>query len=370
MQFTQDRSSMDVIIVGGGIIGLLTARELALSGARVAVLERQGIGQESSWAGGGILSPLYPWRVAEPITALCSWSQSAYPELAAALLDSTGIDPEWIRSGLLVNDCEDFEEAVTWCGSRGVKHARLTEQEWAGLEPGLGIPPKDALHLPDIAQIRNPRLLKALHADLTQRRVQLLENQEVLDVAIHQGRVQHIVTQKGKFSAASYVIAAGAWSGVMGRLVALDVQVEPVKGQMLVFNAPPGLLRHIILTSGHYLIPRKDGRILAGSTVEYSAFDKSTTESVRDTLAGFARSVLPALREWAIERHWAGLRPGTIEGIPYIGCHPRIPNLYFNCGHFRNGFVMAPASAHLLADLILNRSPVVAPEPYRVTAAH
>jgi len=370
MQFAQNSSSMDVIIIGGGIIGLLTAKELAQSGARVGLLERQAVGQESSWAGGGILSPLYPWRAAEPVTALCRWSQAAYPDLAAALRESTGIDPEWIRSGLLVNDCEDIEAATNWCRSLAARHANLTELECASLEPGLAISPKNPIYFPDIAQIRNPRLLKALRVDLMQRGVQLLENQEVLDIEISQGQVRHILTQRGKFSSANYVIAAGAWSGGIGRSVGLPLRVEPVKGQMLVFKAPPGLLRHIILSSGHYLIPRKDGRILAGSTVEHSGFDKSTTEAARDALAGFAQSALPALLECPIEKHWAGLRPGTPEGIPYIGRHPQIPNLFFNCGHFRNGFVMAPASAHLLTDLILECAPIVAPEPYRLMARH
>lgn len=369
MQLAQDNSSMDVIIVGGGIIGLLTARELALAGARVGLLERQAVGQESSWAGGGILSPLYPWRAPEPITALWDWSRAVYPDLAAALLERTGIDPEWVRSGLLVHDCEDIEEAVNWSRSRAVSHARLTEQECASLEPGLSIAPNNPIYLPDIAQIRNPRLLKALQADLTRRGVQLSEDQQVVDIVVDEGRVRHILTQKGKLSAACYVVAAGAWSGLIGRLAALDLQVEPVKGQMLVFKAPLGLLRHIVLRSGHYLIPRRDGRILAGSTVEYSGFDKSTSEAVHDALVSFARSALPGLRECPIEKHWAGLRPGTPEGIPYIGVHPQITNLFFNCGHFRNGFVMAPASAHLLSDLILNRPPIIFPEPYRLDLA-
>ena len=357
---------MDIIIIGGGIAGLLTARELALSGVRVGLLERQSIGLESSWAGGGILSPLYPWRMAEPITALCRWSQAVYPQLAAALRESTGIDPEWIRSGLLVNDCEDIEKARNWCERQAVSHAILTEKEVASLEPELSVSPKNPLYLPDIAQIRNPRLLKALRADLTAHGVQLLENHEVFDIEIDQGKVKHIVTHQGKFSADCYVVAAGAWSGLIGRFAALDLQVVPVKGQMLVFKAPPGLLKRIVLSSGHYLIPRRDGRILAGSTVEHTEFDKSTTEVVRRALAGFAQTALPALQECPIEKHWAGLRPGSPEGIPYIGRHPELPRLFFNCGHFRNGFVMAPASARLVADLILERPPIVPPAPYRI----
>lgn len=358
---------MDVIIVGSGVLGLLTARELVLSGARVTLLERYGIGKESSWAGGGILSPLCPWRAAEPITALCRWSQKAYPHLAADLLESTGIDPEWTSSGLLFSDCEEVEEAERWCESHTVNCVRLTESEFAGLEPGLRLAPKNPILFPDIAQIRNPRLLRALKADLERRGVRLFENNEVLGIKLQQGRVAGVSTRQGMFCADYYVIAAGAWSGLLGEIVAPPpIQVAPVKGQMLVFAASAGLLRHIVLSSGRYLIPRRDGRILVGSTVEHVGYDKTTTESVRMELSQFAQSALPALKACPMEKQWAGLRPGSPEGIPYIGPHPRAGNLFFNCGHFRNGFVMAPASARLLTDLIVNRPPIVSAGPYAI----
>ena len=137
-----------------------------------------------------------------------------------------------------------------------------------------------------------------------------------------------------------------------------------MKGQMLVFAAVPGLIRHIILHEGRYLIPRKDGRILVGSTVEHTGFDKATSEEARASLIDFALSVLPELALHPVEKHWAGLRPGSLDGIPVIGAHPEIPNLFFNCGQFRNGFALAPASSRLLADLLLKREPCVVAEPY------
>lgn len=357
---------MDVIILGGGVLGLLTARELVLSGARVTLLERNVIGQESSWAGGGILSPLCPWQAAESITALCQWSQAAYPRLADALLESTGIDPEWTLSGLLLSECDEVDIATNWCDRHAVNGVRLTETEFADLESGLAIAPKNPMLFADIAQVRNPRLLSALKADLVRQGVQMQEDHEVLEINIQQGRVVGVVTARGKFCADYYVIAAGAWSGRLAHIAARDLQVAPVKGQMLVFAAPVGLLRHIVLSSGRYLIPRRDGRILVGSTVEYTEYDKTTTESARSELTQFAYSALPALKECIMEKHWAGLRPGSPEGIPYIGIHPQADNLFFNCGHFRNGFVMAPASARLVTDIILGRRPIVAPEPYAI----
>ncbi|MBS1214274.1 MAG: thiO, partial [Proteobacteria bacterium] len=312
----------DALIIGGGVIGLMTARELAKAGARVTLLERQSIGRESSWAGGGILSPLYPWRAPTPVTALSRWSQRAYPGLIEELKADTGIDPEWMPSGLLITECDDAEEASHWCLAHDVKLTKMDADALRRIEPRLGISAARPFCLPEIAQVRNPRLLKALRDDLIRRRVRLLENHEVIGIEQQQGLVRAILTNKERFTAKNYVIACGAWSRQVGDGLATHLEVEPVKGQMLVFAAAPGLIRHIILHDGRYLIPRTDGKVLVGSTVEYTGFDKTTSEDARGSLVDFALSVLPELSSYPIEKHWAGLRPGSPEGIPVIGAHP------------------------------------------------
>jgi glycine oxidase len=227
------------------------------------------------------------------------------------------------------------------------------------------------LLFPDIGQVRNPRLLRALRQDLAARGVKVFEQHPVDEITIKQGRVVSVACRDEDFSAETYVLAAGAWSGLLARTAGLpDIPIMPVKGEMLVFSAQPGLLSHMILGRGRYLIPRKDGRILVGSTIENAQFNKSTSHAAHETLRDFACSLLPALRRCPVEKHWAGLRPGSPGGIPTIGPHPDVANLHFNCGHFRNGFVMAPASARLLADHILNRPPIVAPEPYLPGKTH
>jgi glycine oxidase len=362
----------DIIIIGGGVIGLMTARELIRSGARVLILERQMIGRESSWAGGGILSPLYPWRAVEPILQLWLRSHAEYPKLAETLHRRTGIDPEWRKSGLLIADCENVHLAETWCESYGIAYERPDLARFRELEPAVQFMPSSPIFLPDIAQVRNPRLLRALQSELLADGVQISEHRTVTEIAVDRSKITHINAGNETYSADQYVITAGAWSGTMSdRFFSVPhLDVEPVKGQMIVFSAEPELLRHMVLSRDHYLIPRKDGKILAGSTLEHSGFDKSTTESARDELAEFAYTVLPALRACSIEKHWAGLRPGSPRGIPYIGRHPEIQNLHFNCGHFRNGFAMAPASARLLADLLFARTSELSPEPYSLTAEH
>jgi len=355
----------DVIIIGGGVSGLMCARELSAAGKRVTLVDRQAFGKESSWAGGGILSPLNPWRTAEPVTALCQWSQLAYPVLAEGLKESTGTDPEWLSSGLLFSDCMEIDRAKAWADTHGIRYETMDSEDLGQIEPNLCNQGENPLILPDIAQVRNPRLLRALIADLTKRGVAMRERHPVEQIKIEHEKAVGVIANGQLISADTVVVTAGAWSGLLACNSGLaELPVMPVKGEMLIYHAPPGLLRHMVLSGGRYLIPRKDGRILAGSTVENAYFNKSITDSAYEALSRFATTLLPALRQAPIEKHWAGLRPGSLNGIPFIGPHPEVANLYFNCGHFRNGFVMAPASARLLANHVLHQTPIVSPEPY------
>ena len=314
----------DVIIIGGGVSGLMTARELSGAGKRVVLLERQALGKESSWAGGGILSPLTPWRAAEPITALCRWSQSAYPGLAEELAASTGIDPEWMESGLLFSDCGEGDLAKSWADVHGKPCEPLTADGLGSIEPKLRPTAGTPLLLPDIAQVRNPRLLRALRMDLTQRGVKLLEYHAVDDLRIEHGRVASLVANNQCFTAEDYVVTACAWSGLLARNSGLaELPIMPVKGEMLIFNSPPGLLKHIVISGGRYLIPRKDGKILAGSTVENAHFNKSTSDAALEALSRFAISLLPPLGQSPIEKHWAGPAPGLARRHPQHWTAPR-----------------------------------------------
>ncbi|MEN8259461.1 MAG: glycine oxidase ThiO [Pseudomonadota bacterium] len=360
----------DIAIIGGGIIGLLTAREFSETGASVVLIDRQTAGREASWAGGGILMPLYPWRQAEAIGVLMSLSLSMYPSLTESLNDATGIDPERIKSGLLVADNPDIEKAVSWCQAHSIRVQQPSPEEIRMLMPNVRVRTNNPLWLPEIAHVRNPRLLQSLKADLKARGVRILEDHEVTGLDQSKGKVVRINTVADAVSADFVILATGAWSGRLWKNLIPELRIEPVKGQMLLFDAKPGLLNQMILSGAQYLIPRRDGKILSGSTVEHTEFDKSTTEDARELLKKFASETLPALRNFKVERHWAGLRPGTPSGIPYIDKHPEIENLSICCGHFRNGLVLGPASARLLADLVLGRPPTMDPAPYAIGAAH
>ena len=361
----------DCIIVGGGLIGLLTARQLASAGLSVLVLDRAGLGGESSWAGGGILSPLYPWRYPRSVSLLARVSQQHYPALARVLAEESGVDPEWIPSGLLVLDTDEQQQAVEWSRQFSARLDCLAgRQGILALEPGLGKAADAALWMPGIAQIRNPRLMKAMTGSLGQHCIDVAENEPVEAIEYDNGRVIGVKTARRRIPTDRVVVTAGAWSTELLKATGIELDVQPVRGQMLVFKARPGVVKHIVLSEGYYLIPRQDGRVLIGSTLEYVGFDKSTTDEARHLLYSKAIELVPGLSDFEVERHWSGLRPGTIKGIPYIGRHPGIENLYFNAGHFRNGVVLGLASARLMADIMVGNAPEIDPSPYALDAEH
>lgn len=357
----------DVLIVGGGLIGMMSAWQLARAGLKVSLLERGDTGRESSWAGGGILSPLYPWRYNDAVSQLAKWSQQAYPQLLAELQQSSGVDPQLRHSGLLVVDVDDRAQAEAWASRFEQNVEWLQADEVTKHFPALAVRPAEAAAwLPDVGQVRNPRLVKALRGTLEAMGIDIHTGCEVTDFVVAADRVSGVMTSAGvQFSAGAVVVAGGAWSGQLLAKTGVSIEVEPVRGQMLLYRAEPELLQEILLYQSRYVIPRRDGRILVGSTIERTGFDKSTTAAAREDLRVAALEILPALADYEIEHHWAGLRPSSPQGIPYIGEHPSIKGLYMNCGHFRNGVVLAPASVQLLVDIVLGQTPLFDPSLYK-----
>jgi glycine oxidase len=358
-------TSTDITIIGGGVMGLLTAREFYNAGASVTIIDKNFLGKESSWAGGGILLPLYPWRQARAITQLVKQSLGLYPGLTTQLLAESGIDPELYPCGLLITQNPDIDAALAWCNHNKIVYKEAEQQ----LLDGLNTATVNPLWLPQIANIRNPRLLKSLEQDLLQKGVRLLEHCQMTAVNLKNNRVTTIETSTGSLPINELIITAGAWTATVleqlfPSLRTNKLQIAPIKGQMVLFAAKPDTLKTIVLEGDQYLIPRRDGHILAGSTVEECLFDKTTTPEAKNQISDFALKLLPALQGFPIVKQWAGLRPGTRDGVPYIDRHPEISNLSINAGHFRNGLAMAPASAQLMADLILGRQTSVDPEPY------
>jgi len=364
--------TQDVVIVGAGVIGLATALKLLEQGAKVKILERNRVGMESSWAGGGILSPICPWDYTDALTQLTQYSTSLFPDWTSALQNKTGIDPEYQHCGLWILPPFDKERALNWCKSNGVN----IQQQTLPIPYSAGANQQaidnelyhemQALFLPDVAQIRNPRLLQALHQRVIQLGGQIVENCCVNDWVASKNKMQSVQSSCGQFEADIFIVAAGAWSRIILEDMALDLDIHPIKGQMLLFKFDSQPLPAVIVKENIYLIPRRDGHLLVGSTLEDTGFDKQTTELVKNQLVMQAQSILPQLGNMTIVRQWAGLRPGSPNNIPTIGCHPELTNLYLNSGHFRYGVTMAPASAEILINEITGMTQPFDVSPYQL----
>jgi glycine oxidase len=342
-------TNQSVLIIGAGVVGYTTALTLAQQGHAVTVLDCGQGGRESSWAGAGILSPLLPWQYGDAVNRLCRLGAARYQSLAEQLLQDTGRDAELVRCGMTLLPPFDVGAATDWCGRHAVR------AEWGR---------DGTLHLAEVAQVRNPRLLQALRLRLEQMGVALLENRGVTGFALDSGRVAAAETPGGNLAADQVVVCAGAWARVLLGDLGAGLDIRPIRGQMLLFKGPPGVLNTILYRDGLYLVPRRDGHVLVGSTLEDVGFDKTTTREAHEQLYRQALALFPPIADMVFLKQWAGLRPGTPDNLPVIARHPRIENLWINAGHFRYGVTMAPASAEILAALMAGDKPPIPAGPY------
>ncbi len=357
-----------VIIIGAGIIGMLTARILLKSGVAVIIIEQGYAGKESSWAGGGIISPLYPWRYSEAVTQLALWGQQHYPEVLHEIHQNSAIDPEYIQSGLLYLNIEDeLTQAEKWEHLYNYPFESVSGESLKMVEPGLNDSFEQGWLIDNIAQVRNPRLVRSLREDILSLGVNMKQQTQAQSFIIEKDKLKGVFTDKGSFYADRVVVAGGAWSSKLLESWVKIPKIAPVKGQMIVFKAEPGVVSRIVLSKGRYVIPRKDGRVVMGSTLEFDDFDKTTTKDVLAELRQEAIRIIPALENYTVEKQWAGLRPGSIDGVPYIGEHPELKNLYLNAGHFRNGVVIGLASCQLLVNQLLGQETIVDDKAYLLT---
>ena len=359
----------DCIVVGGGAIGLLTARQLHLQGVDVLLLEKGPLGGESSWAGGGIISPLYPWRYDNAVNQLAERSKKIYPGLNQTLFEETGVDCQLINSGLFtVTDAT--AEIENWSKKWSVDATFIDDiSVIKNIEKTVGAAVDRGIWMPDILQIRNPLFVKALKASYEFHSINYREHVEVQDFIIKNNKVTGVKTKDRQYFADKVIIASGAWSAQFSATQS-SIKVQLVKGQMIMYKGEPDLVKRIVLAEGHYIIPRQDGRILAGSTLEKIGFDKNISNEAHDELHQAAIELVPLLSSLPIERQWAGLRPGTEKGIPYICEHDDIEGLYVHAGHFRNGIVLGAASAELMVDIVMEREPWCDIEAYTMRALH
>ena len=362
----------DVVIVGGGVIGLSIARQLALRGLRrVTVIERGVFGKEASWAAGGILAPQVEADRPDAFFELARASRDLYPAFARALQDETGIDVHLDQTGTLyvgftVDDEREMRRRFDWQTRAGLCVEWLSGEDARRLEPNLSAHVRCALRFPDDWQVDNRKLIQALVVSNEKLGVQLITNCEIRSVRIENGRVTGIESETTSIAAATVVIAAGAWISEIktSEPNSSTVQIEPVRGQMLCFQTEPVFARHVIYSSRGYLVPRRDGRLLAGSTSERVGFDKRVTEEGAVSIKSMAFEIAPGLESAAIVDSWAGFRPHAPDDLPVLGPASDIDGLFYATGHYRNGILLAPITAEIIAEAVANRKGSRLPESF------
>jgi glycine oxidase len=363
--------AVDVVIVGGGVIGLSVALALAREGVRPTVLDRREMGREASWAGAGLIPPQADNPARPPLVALGSWSARLYPAWSELLHAETGIDIGYRRTGgvdVAWTDLENQELLATagrW-RALGIAYERLPKGDYTRVEPALNPSLESVYFLPDRAQVRNPRLLRALVAAIARKGGKLMPECGVESFQVHAGRVTAVKTSAGELPCGTVVVAAGPWSGQLLQSIGVNAPTPPFKGQIVLLRGNRPLLRRIVEHGNNYLVPRDDGRILVGATEENVGFDSIPTARDTRALVDWAVRICPVLKEAEIQATWAGLRPGSFDSKPYIGRAPGFDNVIVASGHKRAGLQLAPATAELVADLVLDRSPRLDIGPFRI----
>ena len=353
--------SADVVIVGGGVIGLTIARALLMRGAgRVFLVERAHLGAEASRAAAGMLAPQAEADGADAFFELASASRDLYPAFADALREETGTDIELERTGTLYlaftrEDEREIEHRYLWQRRAGLSVERLSADEARELEPCISPHVRGALRFPMDVQVENRRLIAALSASIEKRGVRLLLETNVESLAVERGRVAGVETSRGFLSAPVVVVATGAWTSFLtstDKAIA-SLSIEPVRGQMLCFETNPALsARHVIYSPRGYIVPRLDGRLLAGSTVEHAGFERHVTAGGVQAITSHALEIAPALACLPLVDSWAGLRPRAQDDWPVLGACSEVEGLFYATGHYRNGILLAPLTGELIAEQI------------------
>jgi glycine oxidase len=352
------RATADVAIVGGGVIGCALARELAIRGVCVTVIERAEPGAEASGAAAGLLSPQVDAVLPGPFFDLGVESRSLYPNWTRELFEETGMDVGYRRTGILrcaLPEDRDRLEAFLWQRQAGFA---VEHRDAAGIAAQSGgrvaSEVHEALFFPEEAIVDSRRLTRALWLSAERRGAQMLLGTAGRRFLLRDGICRGVETDEGTVEAARVVDAAGAWAS-FDTALPLWLPVVPVRGQIVQLEMREKPLPTVIQSEQVYVVPRADGSFLLGSTFESAGFEKRVTAGAVEQLIGAAVRLIPGLASARFVTAWAGLRPGTPDGLPLLGPSP-VPGLYLATGHFRNGILLAPVTASILADALTGTS--------------
>lgn len=359
----------DVVIAGAGIIGCASARALASAGLGVTVVDPRRPCQEASHAAGGLLTPQYETAGPGPFFELCRRARSMYPDFVTGLLEETGVDSELRREGMLLiaatdEDEAELEAALSWQTEEGLRVRRLTGAELRDMEPLIHPEARWGLHLPDDVQVDNRRVCAALVASLNRLGVDWAMDDAVDSIQVDGSRLSGVRLRSGRrLECGTFVLAAGAWSGRV-RGLPRPLPVRPLRGEMVQLTTTGRTPRHTLGSGRGYVVPRLDGRLLAGSTVEDVGFRRGISVAGIRGILESVQELAPSLSSARIADAWAGFRPGTPDDLPILGPDPEVDGLVYATGHFRNGILLAPITAERVAELVTGAGSPQGLEPF------
>lgn len=352
----EQRDAPEVLVIGGGVIGCAVAFELADAGLRVRLLEGRRLGGGASQASAGVLAPYVEGHDSSLLRGLGRRSLDSYESFVARAAEASGQAVHFSRCGTLevavtAGDVERLQRARQMVAGEGVASSWLEDEALRQAEPALHDGALGALHIASHAVVDVPALTNALAAAAAARGADVIGG--VAATSLARGADGLVVqTSSGPMHAAQVVLAAGAWAGALTPLGADPIPVRPVRGQLLHLGTPPGTVRHIAWASDVYLVPWPDGTLLVGATSEDVGFDEQSTAGGVAALLRSALALVPALAAATFLEARRGLRPGSPDGLPYIGRSAVLPGLIYACGHYRNGALLAPLTAALVRQLV------------------
>ncbi|HEY3267443.1 MAG TPA: glycine oxidase ThiO [Armatimonadota bacterium] len=349
----------DVAIIGGGVIGCATAYYLARHGVSVVLLERGRVGEQASGASAGMLAPVAEAKRPGQFLDLVVAALRDYPTAVADIEQASGLSTGYVLRSILrvafsAEDEAKFLHAVPMYEMAGLPYQRLTGDEARKEEPALSEGCVSAILSPEEGQVLPRQLVQAYRRAAERLGVRVLENTEVTDIVTDGDRVTGVRTLSDTIAAGAVVIAAGAWSNRFEPRLCAPIPVFPVRGQIVAVKGMPIPVSHVLYSYGGYAVPWPDGRLLLGATQEVAGYVPHTTvEGVQQVLAGGIRLV-PGVTGAEIDEVWAGLRPGDTDALPMLGLAPGWQNAWLATGHFRNGILLGPYTARLLAQSIVD----------------
>jgi glycine oxidase len=350
--------SFDVAIIGGGINGSAIAYQLAKMGRKVIIIEKELLACQASSAAAGMLAAQAEIEQDGPLFQLAIKSQAMFSALSSELFEYTGIDIEYVNKGMLkIAETEEIAVAVkkqvSFQGNWDPAIKWLDSKEIREMEPALSPGVAGGMYLPNDGHVQPVKLTQAFAKAAVFFGAEIRENTEVLSFIYENGRVKGVKTTAGLIHCDQVVVAAGAWAAKLMRESELDINVYPVKGECFSVRTEKPIINTTIFSDKRcYLVPKQNGEIYIGATMVENTFDTKVTPRGIATLLERATQLVPQLKDAAWERVWAGIRPQTGDGIPYLGEHPSWKGLFVAAGHFRNGILLSPITGKLVADLL------------------